>query len=326
MLLGDIVALDEDAGRGAVARHDWLVDEIEIALGEDAIRAVLQIDERAAPDMGLPGSINPIEQSDEALLDHFRKGFRNCPSDDIAAVNQRPVGLIHHGEAMLRSAQHRNESGRLLEHELQALAFGLELPLDPHLVRDFDDDGYDAGRPAVFAQERGIVEVEPDLLRFAAMPVKRKGEISIGERLAGEPQLHDVVVEVGDLRPTLPDLGAEQIWVAATGERGIAVVVDHDPVLAPQGHDRDRRAQDERDRAFKACRPALYRTKRRRSPVETGDDLGRFPSTTQKRVASGGNTVQADPPTSCDWTGHIGEVTRRTDTRTQSLIVSGQFQ
>ena len=190
---------------------------------------------------------------------------------------------------------HRDEAGRLLEHEPQALALGLELPLDPHLVGDFDDDGHDAGRSAVFAQERGIVEVEPDLLRFAAMPVKGEREISIGQRLAGEPHFHDVVVEVGDLRPTLPDLGAEQVWVAAAGERGIAVVVDHDPVLAPQGDDRDGRAQDERDRAFEAYRPALYRTKRRRGPVETRDDLGGFPSTTQKRVASGGNPVQTRP-------------------------------
>jgi hypothetical protein len=52
---------------------------------------------------------------------------------------------------VLRSAQHRNESGRLLEHEPQAPAFGLELPLDPHLFGDFDDDSYDADRSAVFA-------------------------------------------------------------------------------------------------------------------------------------------------------------------------------
>jgi hypothetical protein len=52
---------------------------------------------------------------------------------------------------MLGSAQHRNESGRLLEHEPQALTLGLELPLDPHLVGDFDDYGYDAGRSAIFA-------------------------------------------------------------------------------------------------------------------------------------------------------------------------------
>ena len=134
---------------------------------------------------------------------------------------------------MLRSAQHSNESGCLLEHEPQALALGLELPLDPHLVGDLNDDGHDAGRSAVLAEERGIVEVEPDLLRFAAMPVKRQREISIGQRLAGETHLHDVVVEVGDLRPTLAHLGTEQNRMSATSERGVAVVVDHDPVLAP---------------------------------------------------------------------------------------------
>ena len=219
VLLGDVVALDEDAGRRAVVGHDRLVDEIEIALVEDAVRAVLQSDGRAAPDIGLARSINPVEQPDEALLDHFRKRLGNGPADDIAAGDQRPVGLVHHGEAMLGPADHRDEARRLLEHALQALALGLELPLDPHLVRDLDDDRHDADRSAVFAKDRRIVEVEPDLLRLAAMPVKREREIPVGERLAGEPHFHDVVVEVGDLRPSLPDLGAEQLGMAAAGER-----------------------------------------------------------------------------------------------------------
>ena len=40
VLLGDIVALDEDAGGRAIIGHDRLVDEIEIALDESAIRTV----------------------------------------------------------------------------------------------------------------------------------------------------------------------------------------------------------------------------------------------------------------------------------------------
>ena len=119
---------------------------------------------------------------------------------------------------MLGPAHHRDEAGRLLEHALEALALGLELALDPHLVRDLDDDRHDAGRSAVLAEDRGIVEVEPDLFRLAAMPVKRKREIPVGQRLAGKPHLHDVVVEVGDLGPTLPHLGAEQIGMAAASE------------------------------------------------------------------------------------------------------------
>jgi hypothetical protein len=41
VLLGDIVALDEDALGRAVIGHNRLVNEIEIALGEDAVCTVL---------------------------------------------------------------------------------------------------------------------------------------------------------------------------------------------------------------------------------------------------------------------------------------------
>ena len=167
------------------------------------------------------------------MLDHFRNRLGDSLADHIPTGDQRPIGLVHHGETMLGSARHRDEARRLLEHVLQALAFGLEFALDPNLVRDLDNDRHDAGRSAVFAEERGVIEIEPDLLRFAVMPVKREREVSVCERPAGEPDLHDVVVEVGDLGPTLPDLGAEQNWVAAASEGGVAIVVDHDPVLTP---------------------------------------------------------------------------------------------
>ena len=105
VLFGDIVTLDENPGGRAIIGHDRLVDEIEVALGEDPVRSVFQIDGCAAPDMGLTRNIHFVEQLNEALLDHFGKRFRNCPTDDIAAGNQRPVGLVHHGESVLTSAQ-----------------------------------------------------------------------------------------------------------------------------------------------------------------------------------------------------------------------------
>jgi hypothetical protein len=292
VLLGDVVALDEDAGRAAVLRHDRLIDEIEIALIKSAVRTLLQIHGRAAAYIGLAGSIDLIEQAHEALLDYFRKRLGHGPTHDIATVDERAIGLVDHGEPMLWPAEHRDEAGGLRKHALKAFALGLERALDPHLVRDLDNNSDDAGRSAVLARDGGIVEVEPDLLRLAAVPVKRERKIPIGQRLAGEPHLHDVIVEVGDLGPTLPDLGAEQLRMAAPGEPGIAVVVDHDSVLAPQSDDWDRRTQDEGDRALKARRPALDRTQRRRSPVETRDDLGGFPSSRQKRKASGDGHVQ----------------------------------
>src|SRR6476660_6387175 len=55
------VALDENSGGAAVIGRDGLVDEIEIALVERAVRRLLQIDEHAAPDIGLAGSVDAIE-------------------------------------------------------------------------------------------------------------------------------------------------------------------------------------------------------------------------------------------------------------------------
>src|ERR1700722_503234 len=145
VLLGDVVALHEDAGGSAVIRHDRLINEIEIALDEGAVRTLLQVDGRATSDIGLAGSIDPIEQPDEALLDHLPKRLGHGPTHHIATGDERPIGLVHHGETMLGSARHRGEAGRLLEHALKALAFGFKLALDPHLVRDLDDDRHDSG-------------------------------------------------------------------------------------------------------------------------------------------------------------------------------------
>jgi hypothetical protein len=51
------------------------------------------------------------------------------------------------------------------------------------------------------------------------------------------PVLDEDIVEVGDLGPALPDLGAKQLRMAAASEDGIRVIVEHDAVLAPQHHD-----------------------------------------------------------------------------------------
>jgi hypothetical protein len=53
VLLGDVLALDEDASCGAAISDDGLVDEIEVALVEGASRPLPQIDGLAAPDIRL---------------------------------------------------------------------------------------------------------------------------------------------------------------------------------------------------------------------------------------------------------------------------------
>ena len=71
-------------------------------------------------------------------------------------------------------------------------------------------------------------------------------------RFPGERRLHDAAIEVGDLRPSLENRHAEQLRMTRSREGGVAVVVDHDAVGAPQQHHRHRRGRDDVDGALEA--------------------------------------------------------------------------
>ena len=250
LLLGDVMPLEEDARGGAVG-DDRLVDEIEIALVDRPARTMLQLELRVAADKRLAGPVDLVEQSDKALRRHLGHGFADRLSQYFPMADQRAVGLIHHGELMFGAAGDGDEARRLLEHAAQALAFRVELALGAYLVGGLDHDRHHAGRLARLVKQRRVVEVQPHLLR-RAVAIKREHLIPIGERAAGEADLHDVVVEVGDLGPPLAHLGPEQVGMAAAREGGIGIIVDHDAVLAPQRDDRHRRTEDKRDRGFQA--------------------------------------------------------------------------
>jgi hypothetical protein len=89
----------------------------------------------------------------------------------------------------------------------------------------FEDDGDDAARLAAFVDDRGIVEVHPDLLG-PARAMQRQLLILVGERAPGQADFHDIVVEFGDLRPALAHVAAKQMRVARAGEDRIGVVVE----------------------------------------------------------------------------------------------------
>jgi hypothetical protein len=91
------------------------------------------------------------------------------------------------------------------------------MALRPNLARGLDHDGDDPDRRPVLADDRRIVEIHPDLLRLAGTP-QRQLLIRIGQCAARQADLHDVVVEVGDLRPAVAHGGSEQFAVAAGGE------------------------------------------------------------------------------------------------------------
>ena len=78
--LGDVGADDEDAGDIACARHDRLIDEVDV-------RSSTGPPERAAPKIsrrlaiGLAARETPVEQLDVALLHRFRQRLGDRPAE-----------------------------------------------------------------------------------------------------------------------------------------------------------------------------------------------------------------------------------------------------
>jgi hypothetical protein len=138
---------------------------------------------------------------------------------------------------LLRSAHRDDEAGRLFEGLKEPLPLAGRAAIGLYALGRLDDDRDHARRLTVLVEDRGIVQVHPDLLR-TAVPVKSQLLVPVGEGFARKHHLHDIVVEVRDLAPALANLGAEEIRVTPAGKDGIGVVVQHDAVLAPKHDDR----------------------------------------------------------------------------------------
>jgi hypothetical protein len=156
--------------------------------------------------------------------------------------------------------------------------------LQPALGRDpcggFHHDGDDAGRLAVLTDHRRIIEIHEDLLGPAGA-MQGQFLVLVGQRTAGEADLHDVIVEISDLGPAFPHLAAEQFRMPSARHHGIGIVVDHDAVLAPKQHDGNGGMNQDADGCLEALRPMLDRTQRSR-PVMRSDQGRRF-AAPQKR-------------------------------------------
>ena len=143
-------------------------------------------------------------------------------------------------------------------------------PIGAHALGGLDDDGEHAGWQAVLAQDRAVVQGQRDLLRHA-LAIKHQLLIGEGERSPGQPLRHDVAVEIGDLRPALQYLGAEEPRVAAAGEARIGIVVDHDPVRPPQQDHGYGRPQQHVGDGLQRLRPLVPGPQARGRPVEGPD-------------------------------------------------------
>ena len=120
---------------------------------------------------------------------------------------------------------------------------------------------------AAFVDHGRVVEVHPDLLGFP----RAMGAFSVpvGQRSARQPDLHDIVVEIRDLRPAFADLAAEQFRMTAAGENRVGVIVDHDAVRSPKEHNWDRGTAPEAPwLSFRLFGPMRDRAERGSRPVE----------------------------------------------------------
>ena len=120
--LGDVVAHDEDAGRGTLLVDDGLIDEIDEALVGRRLRACLHHIAGVARMVGHARAIDAIQKRDIALRRGLGQRLGHGLAENIAPADHPVVGRIGQREAMLRSLQERHEARRLAEDHGEALA------------------------------------------------------------------------------------------------------------------------------------------------------------------------------------------------------------
>ena len=232
----------------------------------------------------------PVAADREAVLVRIHVGIGATGDAEMLADHARGDGEDRVGIGAL--------GGFLAERveELQPRLVLAQAPRRMHRLRGLDHDRDHADRLSALAEHRRIIEIHPDLLGHAGAR-ERQVLIAIGERAAGEADLHDVVVEVGDLRPAFAHRRAEQPRMPPAGEDRIGIVVDHRALLAPQRDDRDRRAQHQADGRLDRCRPAFDRAERRLRPVEGGNDVCKLAAPGQERQFGIGRRHGSAAPT-----------------------------
>ena len=174
------------------------------------------------------------------------------------------------------------DDARRIQRMRQALAVLLRLGLREVATRGLVHDRQHPGRLACLVEDRTIVEVEPHILGDA---VAHQDEMLVleGERLATEARFEDVAVEARDLRPALEDLRTHNRRMAASGDLGIAGIVEHDAVFAPKQRDRHFGRQHEGDHRAEAWRPCLDRADRGRAPAMRRNQARYVTATRQER-------------------------------------------
>ena len=172
LVLGDVVALDENAADRAVRIDHRLVDEVDeplLVLGAVS----MQPDGDRTSDVKFARRRDFVEQLDETLIRDLGQRFGNGPSDDLAAPDQIEISPVRHHEPVVRTFKERCKSRGHVEHLLQTFTLAPQLLFSAHLGARLDYDRDHAGWSAAFVHDARIIEVHPD--RFGtAVTIERE--------------------------------------------------------------------------------------------------------------------------------------------------------
>ncbi len=269
--LGDVIATDEDAGDLAADVADRFVQQVDEAVAGRCF----ELDRHGPADIGLARTIDLVQQVVEALVGQLREGLAHAEAQQRTAAGNGAVGFVGIGVDVRRPFQDGGEARHLGQHRLHPLALGAGAAFGQHAFGGFDDDGDNAGGLAAFVEHRRIVEIHPPRLGLA--PARQHQVlVAVFQRAAGQADLHDIVVKVGDLGPALAHLGAQQARMAVAGEHRIGVVVQHDAVFVPQHDDRHGRHQQQVDGGAQRLRPRGDGADRGLRPVVRRDQPAGF--------------------------------------------------
>jgi hypothetical protein len=212
----------------------------------------------------------------EGAVERARPGVPQGAAEDLLArARLQPHALGIDGQHAVLGIDQHEALGHALEHAAGARLALAQRGLGMHALGGLDDDRQHAGGAAALVEHRGVVEVHPHRLGFA-VAVQHQLLVLEGQGAAGQADLHHVVVEVRHLGPALAHLGAQQLRMTAAREHRVGVVVDHEAGLAPQHHDRHRRAQQQAGRGPQALRPGGDRPERGALPGEVAHQAAQF--------------------------------------------------
>jgi hypothetical protein len=131
---------------------------------------------------------------------------------DLAIFRRSPSVV----EAVLKIDRDPSDPGDMLNAGKIVFAI-LQRPLGDHALGGLDHDGDHARRLSGFVENRGIGQIHPDPLR-PAVPIERQLLIPVVQGAATQPYLHDMVVEVGNLGPSIAHFRSQQLWMSAAGK------------------------------------------------------------------------------------------------------------